>query len=70
MIEVKHKARNMPGAMSGLLIVQTEDQRTAEAASPPLSSVSGACTCDRHFLMCKKEHRDELGGLKGRLVKD
>jgi hypothetical protein len=60
----------VPGAISGLLIVQTEDQRTTEAAFPPLSSVSVACTCDWHFLICKEEHRDELGGLKGRLVKD
>ena len=47
-----------------------KDQRTAEAPFPPLSSVSVACACDRHFLIWKQEHRDELDGLKERLVKD
>lgn len=70
MIGVKHQARNMPGAISTFLIVQMKDQRTAEAPFPPLSSVSVACACDRHFLIWKQEHRDELDGLKERLVKD
>lgn len=60
----------MPGAISTFLIVQMKDQRTAEAPFPPLSSVSVACACDRHFLIWKQEHRDELDGLKERLVKD
>ena len=70
MIGVKHQARNMPGAISAFLIVQMKDQRTAEAAFPPLYTVSVACKCDRHFLIRKQEQRDESDGLKERLVKD